>query len=288
MSRHYQTLSGPNGDWQIHYREAGSGPPCVLLHPSPLSSAAMTATLSALTPMTRCIAWDTPGYGYSDPLPEAWSRQDLSPYVEALAAFIRGLELDRPVIYGSATGAQIAIEFSKQYPTMCCGLLLENLALFSAQESEAIMNKYFPDIRAQDDGSHLQQIWDMARRSTRYFPWNDDSPAAERRSAYPDADVIANIVRDYLLAGPDYDRAYRAAFANERPEQLAAVTVPTQVILWDDGLLGEYAQRLRDTKLPDTIVLRRAGTGLPARLEALQEAAATLLTQRAVTRENQR
>jgi pimeloyl-ACP methyl ester carboxylesterase len=288
MSRHYQTLSGPNGDWQIHYRETGSGPPCVLLHPSPLSSAAMSATINALAPMTRCIAWDTPGYGYSDPLPETWSRQELSPYVEALAAFVSGLELDRPLIYGSATGAQIAIEFSKHYPQMCCGLLLENLALFSAQESKIIMEKYFPDLRARDDGSHLQRIWDIARRSTRYFPWNDNSAAAERRSAYPEADVVADIVRDYLLAGPDYDRAYRAAFANERPEQLAAVAVPTQVILWDDGLLGEYAQRLRDTKLPDTIVLRRAGTGMSARLEALQEAAATLLTARAGTRENER
>ncbi|EED31068.1 hypothetical protein NOR53_2607 [gamma proteobacterium NOR5-3] len=233
--------------------------------------------------MARCIAWDTPGYGYSDSLPKAWSKQDLSPYVDALRSFIICLDLDRPLIYGSATGAQIAIEFAKQHPTLCSGLLLENLALFSAQESEAMMENYFPDIHARDDGSHLQQIWDMARQSTRYFPWNDESPAAERRSAYPNADIIADIFRDYLIAGPDYDRAYRAAFANERPEQLAGLTLPTQVILWTDGLLGEYAQRLREVDLPDAIVLRNAGSGMSARFEALQEAAATLLETRART-----
>ena len=111
IRRAYVTLA--NGQ-QIHYRHQGQGYPVILLHPSPLSSAFMTPLITAWSANCHCLAWDTPGYGQSDPLPG--EDLSLSPYVESLAGFIRTLELEPPVIYGSATGAQIAIEFGKTYP----------------------------------------------------------------------------------------------------------------------------------------------------------------------------
>ena len=47
---------------QLHYRELGEGPPVILLHASPLSSAFMLGQLLALAITGhRAIALDTPG-----------------------------------------------------------------------------------------------------------------------------------------------------------------------------------------------------------------------------------
>lgn len=277
MKRGYASLPGPEGSWQIHYREHGSGPPCVMLHPSPMSSAMLVPTMHSVAPMARCIAWDTPGYGYSDPLPQGTDVEDLSPYVAALHAFVCALELDRPVIYGSATGAQIAIEYAKAHQDSCGGLLLENAALFSEDDIARLLDGYFPKVTPQDDGSHLLDIWNMARNSTRYFPWNDQSADADRRGQFPDATIIAGIVRDYILAGEDYARAYRVAFANERLDKIQAVEVPVRLVLWKDGLLGEYGQRLADATLPENISVVHAAGGMPERMRAVSQAAQELI-----------
>ena len=277
MKRNYSTLAGPEGAWQIHYRSAGQGEPIVMLHPSPLSSASLAPMIDTLSGQAHCIAWDTPGYGYSDPLPASWSGDGLDPYVEALRCFLDSLELRSPLVYGSATGAQIGIEFSKRHAQRCGGLLLENAALFSAEECAEIADGYFPDITPKDDGSHLQTLWQMARQGSRFFPWNSSDPSADRRGGYAPAAVIDTVVRDHLLAGTDYDRAYRAAFANETLEQLREVTVPTRIVLWDDGMLGPYGERVAEAELPANITVLPAASGMEARLAVLGQAAASLM-----------
>lgn len=283
--RAYATLAAADGDWQIHYRELNetastADATCVLLHPSPLASASMLPTMHALSKDMRCIAWDTPGYGMSDPLPATWRGADLQPYVQALRLFIEALGLQRPIIYGSATGAQIAIEFSKTAPDACGGLLLENVALFTDEEREQILDGYFPSVSPNDDGHHLETIWTMARESTRFFPWYSKESGADRRGAYPPADIITGVVRDYLQAGPDYDRAYRAAFLNERVEKLHDVSVETRIVLWEHGLLGEYSERLKQAALPAKMSLRHAGGGITNRMDVVAKSARELLALR--------
>jgi pimeloyl-ACP methyl ester carboxylesterase len=221
----------------------------------------------------HCIACDTPGFGQSDPLPAAWNEPDLRPYVRALAALVESLGLERPLVYGSATGAQIALEHARAHADHCGGLLLENVALFSPAEQAAIVEDYFPDITPHPDGRHLRALWRMASRSTRYFPWFDDSPAADRRGADAPAAVTEAMVRDQLLAGPGYERAYRAAFANEGPGALRGITVPTRIVQWPDSLLGDYAKRLETAPLPPGMELRHAGCGMPARMDTMSAAA---------------
>ena len=273
MHKRYVELPGPEGPWLLHTRCAGSGAPILLLHPSPLSSAFLVPTMQQLEDRFYRIACDTPGFGQSDPLPAAWHETDLSPYVRALASLIDALALERPLIYGSATGAQIALAFARAHPQLCSGLLLENIALFSDEERTGIVDDYFPDISPRADGSHLQLLWRIATRSTRYFPWYDDSPGADRRGQDAPPELTQAMVRDYLLAGPDYERAYRAAFASEGPEAFAGLTVPTRIVQWSDSILGDYASRLETAELPPAVQLRHAGSGMPARMQAMSAAA---------------
>ncbi|MFT7287674.1 MAG: pimeloyl-ACP methyl ester carboxylesterase [Halieaceae bacterium] len=278
MKRAYANIDGPDAKWQIHYRSAGHGTALVMLHPSPLSGAALVPQIELLAPLARCIAWDAPGYGASDPLPPAFDEDTgLEPYVSSLKAFLEALGIEQALLYGSATGAQIAIEFAKAHHQHCAGLLLENVAAFSEQEIETITDGYFPDFAPRADGGHLTGIWDMAQRTTRYFPWQSQDPQAQRRDAYPAPAIINGIARDTLCAGPDYARAYRAAFANERLDTLQAVTVATRIVLWEDGVLGSYGERIGAVSQPDNIRVIRAASGMQARLSAVRRAAVELL-----------
>ena len=91
----------------IHYRTAGTGPALVMLHASPMSSAALLPFIGVAAEHATVIAPDTPGYGWSDPLLEPGG--DLSGYVAALHTFTERLGLESFSLYGTATGAPRAI-----------------------------------------------------------------------------------------------------------------------------------------------------------------------------------
>src|SRR5512147_2264507 len=84
---------------QVHYRVAGYGPPVVLLHDSPRSSAMHEELISALADEFTAIAIDTPGYGRSSPLP-AEPRPEIPDYAAALGAALDALGIGRCVVYG--------------------------------------------------------------------------------------------------------------------------------------------------------------------------------------------
>ena len=130
----------------------------------------------------------------------------------------KNLGVTEVALYGSATGAQIAIEFAKAYPEKCRQLILDNAAHFTDSERDDIMSRYFPSIEAQADGAHLQTAWTMAHGLFKWFPWyaqdhdhliHDDEP--------PTAMVHATALA-YLTAGKDYAQAYRrAVFTMRKP-----------------------------------------------------------------------
>ena len=53
--------------------------------------------------------------------------------------------------------------------------------------------------------------------------------------------------------------------------------VPTRIVLWDEGLLGKYGERIAQAPLPEPIQIVRAGAGFEARMTALDQAARALL-----------
>lgn len=274
--KHYVTL-GDDNPWQMHYRTLGDSnkPVVVLLHPSPMSSASMVPIMKALGDEFYVVAPDTPGYGQSDPLPHC-DRADceggLQSYVDALHLFLNAVNLAQPLVYGSATGAQIAIEYAKAHSSNVCGLVLDNAAWFYDDEREAILSRYFPDISPASDGAHLSLVWKMSSQLFQFFPWFDTSPDARIGHTEIPPQVIQDTVMGYLTAGKNYHQAYRAAFLNERPEQLSQVTIATRVIRWPDSLLKQYVDRLDDAHLPPNIVMHPAPSGLQGRYSALQSA----------------
>ena len=267
LRRHYLDLDSGR---QLHYLRAGAGLPVVLLHPSPLSASFLAPLIRLLAEDFDVIAVDTPGYGCSDPLPDPG--EDLVPYAQLVGEVLEKLKLDRALVYGNATGAQLAIEAAKAHEALIAALVLENAGCFSESEREQLLPDYFPDLSPAEDGSHLAIAWQVAQQLYQYFPWYDTSEAARYRETGVSLELVQATALAYLQAGTDYARAYRAAFNNERPEQLAAVAQPVQVILWQDSMLLPYSRRLQAAGMPENIQFIEVPAGIEARYAAVKQA----------------
>ncbi|MEM7283379.1 MAG: alpha/beta fold hydrolase [Pseudomonadota bacterium] len=268
MQRGYVNIGTQSEPIQLHFRMQGSGPAVVFLHPSPMSSVSMMPMVKRASDKVTAIALDTPGYGYSDDLPDAVN--DLSPYVHALDKFRQGLGLETLGLYGSATGAQIAIEYAKAYESQCDFIILDNAADFTDEDRDRITEGYFPDLNVETTGGHLMRTWGLALDQLRFFPWHDHSEAC-RLPAFPiDPDMVQTMVGQFLQAGGDYDKAYRVAFKNEQAKRLLDVNVSTTVLRWDGSILKKYTDQFDNHDWPSNFHMQH----VPAdkRLEGIDEA----------------
>lgn len=110
---------------RLHYLDVGEGPVVVLLHGN--SSMVQDFALSILGPLARnhrVIAFDRPGFGYSDrPKDVVWTP-------EAQAALIRDalqrLGVEKPVILGHSWAAAIALCFALDFPDEVTGVVVES------------------------------------------------------------------------------------------------------------------------------------------------------------------
>ncbi len=257
-----------SGEIDLHYRQLGQGPALLMLHPSPLSSAFMVPLMQRFANQVTAIAADTPGYGRSTAI--AGEVTDLVPYVEAMRALCDALGLTRYALYGSATGAQIAIELAKADAKRVTGVILDNAADFTNTERERIMDGYFPDVTPREDGSHLARTWQVAHDSTLFFPWHLKKEGNRIASAPAPAEVMNMTALGYLQAGPGYEKAYRAAFRNERAERVAEIRVPVSLIRWKSSILKVYTDRFDDYAWHENLRMAHCGEGMEARLGCIE------------------
>lgn len=261
----------------LHLRYAGSGPALVLLHPSPLSSALMTPWIQAFARDFSVYAFDTPGYGASDPLRQpARSLQD---YLPTLEAACDQLKLQRVFVFGQATGAQLGIAWAKRHPARIAQLFLDAACHFEPAQRAAIMRGYFPSLSMRADGAHLTRIWHIVERLFQFFPWFDTR--TENRIHRPEPPLAAKhaIALEYARAGGGYAEAYRLAFEHEDASQLSGLQAATHVIGWRHSLVHPYTEQLLAHTLPDVVKPMLIECSPSDRYQAL----ATLLRQAAAT-----
>ena len=116
ITRHYLTINGR----LVHYRRYGSGPPLIMVHQSPRSSAEYEALMLTWGAHFTCIAPDTPGFGQSQPLVKA--DPDINDYADAIVEFIRALGLEKVAAYGFHSGGIILVTALKRHPEVFTGL----------------------------------------------------------------------------------------------------------------------------------------------------------------------
>ncbi len=109
---------------RLHYIEKGEGPPVVLLHGNVVTAEdfATSRVLDLLAKRHRVIAFDRPGFGYSDrPHGSAWSARAQADILRDALAM---LGVNRPIVLGHSWGAAVALALALNHPTAARGLVL--------------------------------------------------------------------------------------------------------------------------------------------------------------------
>lgn len=145
---------------QVHYwTNGGEGPAVVLLHTSPLSGLEYAGVLPLLAGY-RAIAFDTPGYGMSPPVPPPG---ELANYAAPLCAAIDALGIDRLALAGSHTGAGIALHATAEtLGERVTHLVFTGLPMF-LQEDVTYFRTNTTRPESSTDGSHLARAWERMR-----------------------------------------------------------------------------------------------------------------------------
>ncbi|KMK64921.1 alpha/beta fold hydrolase [Puniceibacterium sp. IMCC21224] len=231
------------GQGQIHLRHAGprDGAPLALIHQSPGSSKQLEPLMAALGARGRnCAAPDTPGNGDSAPLPNS------APEIPDLAqvafdALTRCF--DGPFdIYGSHTGASIAMEIAIAHPDRIRSLTIEGMGLYSGGLQSEVLDRYAREIRPDAEATHLMKVWHFCRDQHLFWPYYNRT--AEGR--LPDDDTLHDFVVEVLKAMRSYHLSYRAAFRWPKVERLPLLRVPTMVMSSPSDMLHEYSQAVAD------------------------------------------
>lgn len=265
---------------QFHYREAGSGPVLIMLHPSPQNSEALIPALQVFSTVCRCIAFDLPGYGLSDDLPI--ETPDITDYASAILDAVGALGIDKFFIYGAATGAIVTIQIAKQFPGRIHMAMVDSYGHMTDARREEVLDGYMPDATARRDGGHLFTYWDMCKHLFDMFPWHSGKAADRMAADVPPVAAIHDVFLRYLQAGAGYSRAYLPAMHKENRAHFDGLTVPTTLMRWSDSVVLNLTDAMIARDLPDCVTVLEAGQGFEARMGVQRDALAVFINEHAL------
>jgi pimeloyl-ACP methyl ester carboxylesterase len=245
ITRHYAYA----GERRIHYRRAGGGPPLVLLHASPGSSAGLESLILELAGNHTVIAIDTPGYGESEALDI--DRPSIGDYAQALVPTLDALNLEVVDLYGTHTGAKITLEFAVEYPERVRRVIIDGIGLYTAEERADRLANYTPSLEPKWDGSHLVPIWAMRREMFIFAPWYNRSGQGRHATDMRTPDQLHDMAVDFLRTGPGYWRGYHAAFLYDSAPALERLRVPSLLVAARGDSLLEHLRRIN--KVPPSV-----------------------------------
>ena len=209
------------------------------MHQSPRSSAELVPLMHILAPHFLVIAPDTPGFGLSDPIEPPDHEPTIDAFVDALAAFLDAIGLERPALYGTHTGAIIAVRFASRYPDRVAALVANGVLLTTADERAEQAEFGFPRLLPAWDGSHLAWLWTRLRDQLVFYPWYRRDPA-HRIDWQQTLEEIDAGALDLLEAGDNYRSAYRAVLDYDIAEDLSLLAVPTLLLVARTDALHRY------------------------------------------------
>ncbi len=239
----------------LHLRRSGSGPAVVLLHESPRSSAVLVPLAARLARDFTVFALDSPGFGQSDPLPI--TRPTIQDFADAIVASLRALGVTRAPVYGTHTGAGIAIAIAKRHPDFATGAVLDGYPIFTTQEADEFAYLYLKLFEPDWEGQHVARLWSRVRDQYTFFPWYALGRGSRIERDPPSPEMQTAVVRDFLAAGSNYARGYEAAFRMDGVRELQDVSVPVTLMCRSDDLLYGHLDRL--PPLPPTMDIVRLG-----------------------------
>ncbi len=224
---------------QVHFRRARSAmtssqpqhpggaepPPLWMLHASPASAVSLSGLMQALSATREVIAPDTLGNG--DSAAADMVEPDIAYYAESSWRVMDQLGIEYVDLYGSHTGAHIAVEMAIAHPERIRRLVLDGIAMFDIAEKAEYLAHYAPAMAPDITGAQFHWAPQFVRDQAWFFPYFQRDAVHNRGLAAPSAEALHRTTVEVLKALRTYHLAYRAAFAHDDRARLPLLTVPT-------------------------------------------------------------
>lgn len=231
------------GARRVHYRVHGSGPPVLMVHQSPRSSAEYARLMLDWGRHFTLIAPDSPGFGQSDPLPI--ERPEVEDFADAAVSVLDALGIERAGAYGYHSGAITLVTAAKRHPHRFAAVAANGYAVWSEEDKRTLGERYLPPLLPQPYGEHLVWLWNRILEQSWFFPWYDARPQARLSVAHADPVATQAIVMEMLESGDHYRRGYGAMLrANRDVPAPGAPTPPTAIVASRPDPLGAHIARL--------------------------------------------
>jgi pimeloyl-ACP methyl ester carboxylesterase len=197
---------------RIHYVEAGTGDPMLLLHQTPRSCDEYRELIPLLATRRRVVAMDTIGFGASDPVPGEGS---IEAFARAAGELLDALHIGELCVMGHHTGGVIAVELAARRPDQVRELVLSSTPFVDeAARRRRSSRPAVDDVPFHEDGHHLALLWQQRQR---FYP--------EGRP-----DVLTRFVIDALRAGDNTVAGHRAVSVYRMEDRVGAVRARTLLI----------------------------------------------------------
>lgn len=226
---------------QVHLRQShgGQGKPLLMLHASPSSSRSMVPLMEQLAGQRRLIAPDSLGNG-SSPAP-AVADPDIGYFADAASRVCDALGIENFDVYGTHTGAHIAVELAIAQPHRVGKIILDGVAVLSPEERAEYLEHYAPVKTPSQTGEQFHWAWHFIRDQMIFYPYYRKDEAHLRAGGRFDAHTLHDIVMDVLGSLTTYHMPYHAVFRQPLAQRLAMVGQKTLCVTHGDGPLDPGA-----------------------------------------------
>jgi pimeloyl-ACP methyl ester carboxylesterase len=232
-------------DGRVHLRRAGKQGeklPLLVFQSAPGSAAPLSGLIEGLAAEREVIAPDYLGNGDSaKPL----RKVDIALLARDARQLADQLHLERFDVWGTHTGALVALELALSAPDRVGRAVLEAPPLLPAEFSQDILANYLPPLVPDKWGLHVQQAWNMRRDMFLFWPWYRQQRDAVRPLGLPDDAKLHDWTIGLLKSGRTYDLSYRAAFEYDTARRLPRLTRPALICAGPADMLADGLERAR-------------------------------------------
>ena len=180
---------------KIHYVEAGSGAPVILIHGLADNVAIWDPVIPALAARFRVIALDQIGFGRSD---KPLLNYRVSTLVDFLDVFLTELKIERASLVGNSLGGWVAAAYALAHPERVERLVLSDAAGYAAltktMDSRALRALR---VASRDD---IRYLGPLAFHDKRFY--QDVDAAFKERVIAGDSYTVAQVL-DSMIRGDD-------------------------------------------------------------------------------------
>ncbi|MSO65373.1 MAG: alpha/beta hydrolase [Alphaproteobacteria bacterium] len=218
---------------QMHYWTLGEGKPLVLLHASPRSARVYQRLIPLLAARHRVIAFDTLGFGNSDPLPAGATMESLA---RCVTEAMDSLGIAKANLFGFHTGnkigAALAAGFASRVEKFVLVGMTHSIVIERAKRDAAILGivqKGLDADGADRDPARVLRRWATLFGSVSETWWSGDVIG---RTDFGSDDLVQleNEALDKIQARVAFDSIYRANFGFDLTAAIRRITAPTLIV----------------------------------------------------------